>query len=374
MFKICDYNYTIKQNEKKELFNYLLTIFPKTCMYAFSKNELALKKEAITKKIISKAKFLHYNTKAISELIFDLDNVKHIALDNIATTFYLKFGLYVNWICYTDNGIQFCVSLNYPVKTERQLKVLRDFKRLVIKEWDLIDAFGSTRLKGWWRNPFKHTFKFYDTRVTFDEIKELLHSRLSIKQQFRTYTRKEQIKSPHFIVGEGFIGNRNNFVWYNTMLNTNSTNLDTILKVAKKFNTKTEQELDEKELLKISKSVEKYNQENKNFIWSNSKKSKWSIGIMGFEKINGLDYEEYKKEVKRRQSMAGKKNSEIGKKNLLKRNKELANKTKEKVYTAIRALKNLKQKVTIMRVVEIAEVSINSARKYIKQAKEEGLI
>ena len=72
--------------------------------------------------------------------------------------------------------------------------------------------------------------------------------------------------------------------------------------------------------------------------------------------------------------MAGKKNSEIGKKNLLKRNKELANKTKEKVYTAIRALKNLKQKVTIMRVVEIAEVSINSARKYIKQAKEEGLI
>jgi len=95
---------------------------------------------------------------------------------------------------------------------------------------------------------------------------------------------------------------------------------------------------------------------------------------MGFEKINGLDYEEYKKEVKRRQSMAGKKNSEIGKKNLLKRNKELANKTKEKVYTAIRALKNLKQKVTIMRVVEIAEVSINSARKYIKQAKEEGLI
>ena len=371
MFKICDYNYTIKQNEKKELFNYLLTIFPKTCMYAFSKNELALKKEAITKKIISKAKFLHYNTKAVSELIFDLDNVKHIALDNIATTFYLKFGLSINWICYTDNGIQFCVSLNYPVKTEKQLKVLKDFKKLVIQEWDLIDASGSARLEGWWRNPFKHTFKFYDTRVTFDEIKELLHSRLSIKQQFRTYTRKEQIKSPHFIVGEGFIGNRNNFVWYNTMLNTNSTNLDTILKVAKKFNTKTEQELDEKELLKISKSVEKYNQENKNFIWSNSKKSKWSIGIMGFEKINGLDYEEYKKEVKRRQSMAGK---EIGKTNLLKRNKELANKTKEKVYTAIRALKNLKQKVTIMRVVEIAEVSKTTAQKYIKQAKEEGLI
>ena len=50
MFKNCVHNYIIKQNKKKELFNYLLTVFPKTCMYASSKNELALQKEAITKK------------------------------------------------------------------------------------------------------------------------------------------------------------------------------------------------------------------------------------------------------------------------------------------------------------------------------------
>ena len=373
MLKICDYNYTTKRNEKKELFSYLLTVFPKTCMYAHTKNELALQKKTNTNKIINKAKFLHYNTKVVSELIFDLDNVKHINLEHIANTFYSKFELYINWICYTDNGIQFCVSLNYPVKSKKQKQVLSDFKKLVIKEWDLIDASGSTRLKGWWRNPFKHYFQFYDTRVTFDEIKRLLYSRLTIKQQFKAYTRKEQIKQV-FAVGDGSIGNRNNFVWYNTMLHTNSTDLDTIFAIAQKINTKTEKKLNDKELLKISKSVEKYNEANKNYIWSNSKKAKWSIGIMEFNKINGLNYEEYKKEVKRRQSMAGKRNSEVGKKNLLKRNETLAKEAKEKVYIAIRTLKKLKQKVTIMKVVEIAEVSINTSRKYINQAKEEGII
>ena len=45
MLKIRDYNYTTKRNEKKELFSYLLTVFPKTCMYAHTKNELALQKK-----------------------------------------------------------------------------------------------------------------------------------------------------------------------------------------------------------------------------------------------------------------------------------------------------------------------------------------
>jgi Fic family protein len=92
---------------------------------------------------------------------------------------------------------------------------------------------------------------------------------------------------------------------------------------------------------------------------------------MEFNKINGLNYEEYKKEVKRRQSMAGK---EIGIQNLKNASKQKANKAKEKVYTAIRALKNLKQKITIMKIVEVAEVSKTTASKYINQAKEEGIL
>ena len=74
--------------------------------------------------------------------------------------------------------------------------------------------------------------------------------------------------------------------------------------------------------------------------------------------------------------MAGKRNVEnnISINNLLQSNKKKAEETKHKVYTAIRALKNLKQKVTIRKVKEIAEVSIASAHKYVKQAKEEGIL
>jgi predicted transcriptional regulator len=36
--------------------------------------------------------------------------------------------------------------------------------------------------------------------------------------------------------------------------------------------------------------------------------------------------------------------------------------------------KKSKQKVTIMRIMEVAEVSKTTASKYIKQAKEEGLL
>ena len=49
--RIC--NYTTKH----ELFNYLLTIFPKNCLYAFSKQDLKLKRTDKTVNAIKKAKY-----------------------------------------------------------------------------------------------------------------------------------------------------------------------------------------------------------------------------------------------------------------------------------------------------------------------------
>ena len=69
--------------------------------------------------------------------------------------------------------------------------------------------------------------------------------------------------------------------------------------------------------------------------------------------------------------MAGK---EIGKKNLMKTLKEKAEATKQKVYKAIEELKEKGEKVTILKVVEVAGVGKNSASKYIKLAREEGLL
>ena len=155
------------------------------------------------------------------------------------------------------------------------------------------------------------------------------------------------------------------------MLYTNSKNFDKVLEVAKELNKKTEKELDENEVIKIAKSVYKYNIENKNKIYGWKVKANYNLRSMEFEKISNLPYKNYLKEVRRRQKMAGK---ERGKKNLIKRNTELANATKEKVYKAIQLLKEKEEKITIKKVENLAQVSYLSARKYVKQAREEGLI
>jgi len=60
--------------------------------------------------------------------------------------------------------------------------------------------------------------------------------------------------------------------------------------------------------------------------------------------------------------------------NILEINKRKAEKTKRKVYEVIKKLKEQQENIGIKKVAKIANVSVNTARKYIKQAKEEGII
>ena len=376
------HNSTYKQN----LFKFLLKRLPKETLYAFSKKDLKLKRTAPAKEALLKGKYLYYNKNLTTELIFDIDNISHtsINLEWVFKTFLDKTGIIPTWICYTDNGIQFCISLNTFYKlSKKQKKVLSDFKQYVINNWALIDKAGSKRLKGWWRNPFtQKDFIFTGWVTTFEEIKNFLsRNKRTIKEQFKTATIKNSIRINNttlkqkrfFIAGAPVEGNRNNFIWYNTMLYTNSKNFDEVLEVTKELNKKIRKGLEEKELIKIAKSVTKYNNgfNRGNEIYGWNVKASWNIGSMKFEKIRNLPYKEYLKEVRRRQSMAGK---EKGIKNLVERNKKKANETKEKVYKAIQKLKEKEEKVTILKVVEIAKVSKSSASKYLKQAREEGII
>ena len=62
------------------------------------------------------------------------------------------------------------------------------------------------------------------------------------------------------------------------------------------------------------------------------------------------------------------------KENILKINKKKAEKTKIKVYEAIKKLKTQKENIGIKKVAKVANVSVNTARKYLYQAREEGII
>jgi len=391
---VRQYNYIKKYgNNKRELFNHLLKVMPKETLYAYSKKELKFKKIGITKEVIKKANFLFYNQNLVTELIFDID--EKYDLETIFQKFLNRTGITPTWICSTARGVQLCVSLNTFYKlSSKQLKVLKDFKKFIAENWEIIDKAGSNRLSGWWRNPAtQKDFIFTGWITTFEEIKDfLIRNKRTIKQQFKTATIKNSIKAniraikekKFFLAGAPVKGNRNKWLWYNTMLYCNSKNFEEVLEVVKELHQYVQEPLTEEELIKIAKSVLAYNTEapykikNKNkeelrgnWIYGWKQKSHWNIGSMGFEKISDLPYQEYLKEVKRRQSMAGK---EKGKNNIINYVKPKAEATKQKVYEAIEQLKNQGEKVTILKVKELAKVSYASAQKYVKQARNEGLI
>ncbi|WP_456488871.1 hypothetical protein [Caminibacter pacificus] len=59
---------------------------------------------------------------------------------------------------------------------------------------------------------------------------------------------------------------------------------------------------------------------------------------------------------------------------IIKVNKQKAKKTKEKVYKAIQELKEKNEKISVRKVMKEAQVSKSSVEKYLKQAREEGII
>ena len=371
-----------KNDQKPKLFWYLLTRMPKNCLYSISKTELRYKYTTSNYAAIKKAKFLTYNKKAFSELIFDIDNITHTNLfknlDNLAQTFYNKFQIPINWACATNSGVQFCITLNIPIKlTKKQKQVIADFKQFVIDNWALVDPNGSKRLKGWWRNPFTHRHKFYNNYITFNDILDFVKSNCISKQkQFKSHINKQKIAQQakttaknYFEVGEFVKGNRNYFIFYNTMLSTNSTNFNTILNVCKSLNKQNA--LEQEELEHIAKSVLKYNTEGKNYIYLNSKKAGWRIGKMGLKKIKNLTEEDYKKEVKRRQSMGGKM---VGTNNLKKHIINKQTQTQKKILKAIQQLQKENKKITGTAVAKVAEINIKTALKYLKELKQSNLI
>jgi len=58
----------------------------------------------------------------------------------------------------------------------------------------------------------------------------------------------------------------------------------------------------------------------------------------------------------------------------LRNSKMRAEKTKQKVYEAIKKLKQEGEKITIRKIAQLSKTSKSSAEKYLKQAKEEGII
>ena len=92
-------------------------------------------------------------------------------------------------------------------------------------------------------------------------------------------------------------------------------------------------------------------------------------------KKNYQDYKQIKKITKGYKRKLTDEEYEMEKKEIALRNAKMrAEQTKSKVYEAIEKLKKRGEKVTVRKIKELAKVSMNSATKYLKQAREEGIV
>jgi len=105
------------------------------------------------------------------------------------------------------------------------------------------------------------------------------------------------------------------------------------------------------EINSITKSIAKWVWEKRGSF--KRRDTKWNIGAMGFEKIKGLPYSKYKKEVKRRQSLAGKRTSAIRRE-----------RTYKELLDAYKELLNASDRVTQKKLSEKTGYSIRTVKYY----------
>ena len=438
--KIITKKYCKKTDNDYLLFKALLERMPKQILATNSKNDFAKvqKLNIRTKNNIAllNYKWLFYNENRVWHLIFDID--KKFSFEEIIKFLNEKFDLTPSWLCYTDRGLQFGFILINVLKSKKQIDLAQKSKKIITnaliehfvgdfeknKKKNIIDTTASNKIRGFWRNPLIHEYKWTGNSIELKtlkskviipntpkppEITKLINksSSNSIKNNKFPYPqinyndtdtikidypngKYKIVKLANKIMlleayNKIYQGTRNNTIFLNLLANTDSKDFYEVYAIAQYLNDLSDVPLNGKELKKITKSVLKYNRTETNtlyekFMQKHTKEriisvrtynKNWEIGKMGFEKIKGLDYDKYKEEVRKRQKEAGK---EIGSKNIKKYNEQKMNETKEKVYKAIKELKEKGEKVTIMKVKELAQVSKTSAQKYLKLAKEEGII
>jgi len=237
-------------------------------------------------------KFIKYGTKsATSFIIIDVDGVDATLDEYIKEIKYKLNGYEPNWITRTDKGFHVGFILENPLWLNNSI----DKKRVEEIKKDLTillngDIAGSHRLIGYWRNPLTHqsninlklhnieelekmaTSQYFESFSLFDNEKvnnEKYDNKIKDKKQIAK-SNWEQIDKKGFIKG-----NRNNFLFNKIigMLYNRIITNDEVLATLKKINNN---ELEDKEINTLAKSIMKYNIKPNTTITT---KQKWVKGI-----------------------------------------------------------------------------------------------
>lgn len=336
--------------------------------------------------VLNTFKWIEYNQKWVNYLIIDIDN------NNLDTTYNkcLDLGFEPSFGCETDKGCHIFFKLENIVKYEweKTISFVRDIKEC-LTHYLGGDKNGSHRLNGIWRNPLKHKFIYSYVDYSLNDFKELLNQyrnqQKPQKKQFKNHIRNIKIYSKRYKYQDG---NRNEFLWYMGMIwsRNKDYSFNEILEYikysneneSKKNNVKKINNI--KELEKISRSIKKYNDKGLNNV-----KKLFDNGVMGFDKIKNLSFEDYEKEKKKRQVLAASRTNQIIENDKEKEmtrvehckrlNKKTEEKNRKKVFNILSGLFNedYKKKNGSWNSVKISKdlnMNVKTVRKYVKEYEE----
>lgn len=333
-----------------------------------------------TKYALHKCNFIHYNSfERISFMIFDFDKVGDKTAIEVYSTIdtFLDYiieiiGLEPTFITQTDYGYQFAYHLKNHVFTEQKKPViyLSAIKDAII---DLVgcDIRGSVRNYGIWRNPLKH--KYYYSECINYELKNFQHLTIlnkSIQKKFDHEITNRQIS-------RGLLtkGHRNHGLFLLGMkFAKNKKNLEQphIEYYLQSINISIEDSLPINEIKTLAKSIyNNYYLKDKIFIQSSKDKRDINEGVMDFEKIHNLPNPEYKKEVKKRQSLSAERTNRILKDktaNIIKAREEYKKRifltNLKKVRSAISELEENSIKINNSKLSRITNLDRKTIKKY----------
>ena len=276
----------------KTLETTLIKSLPKE-IYGFKKKEdFKFRYLQPTKKALDNCKWITYNENWVTFIIIDIDTQnKHTTISKL-----IDLDLLPSFICDTDKGCHCFFELKRHIKYEwtKSIKWLKNIQKGLMEKLD--GDKHAARLKGIWRNPLLHDFEYFGTKFELEDFKNvelpLFVKKDNVKTQFKKQVLKTQINENR----ENFKkGNRNNILFKKGMFFSYSKNLSD-LELFNYLENINKGSLNEQEVLKIVKSIQRYNEEDKNYC-----KPLKNYGVMNFEKIKGLSKIEYEKEVKSRQ-------------------------------------------------------------------------
>lgn len=367
------------KNEDEQLKELLLKNLPKK-IKAGNEKHLSNIYQYPTIKSLNEHMFINFNSKEqISFLVFDIDKYEDKTAKEYFKNIYnfleyitSNIGLEPSYVLETNKGFHFAYHLKNHIFTNQRkaLKYVMDIK-VAITRLLRCDEIASHRLYGVWRNPLLHNF-YFSQKINYelDDFKKYIP-----KSEFTNTPLKLKVKINE---DELIEGQRNKTLFKYAMKFAKGKkvlNKDDILNFLININNSKSVGLGNTELIQISNSVFKYWQNGK-ILFGTMKDENVKVvnsGVMEFEKMKNLSYDEYLEETKQRQQKAAIRTLKIrdkekNKKQLLEVKQDyilkLQTQKETLVINTILQLQEQKLKVNVASISKLAKIDRRTAKKY----------